>query len=148
MIFFSLQIIFKKSNCELYILHVLAILGDNKTSCLFWAKGQGGGVIQIEKNILPVSLVALLDDDVIFVESDLSAVSYDIFQIFWNDENIFHKVQTISQHKFIWNQTCWTAYTWKEREKKAPSIGLFYFASHISVIHGKVFQSILSITLY
>lgn len=53
MIFFSLQIIFKKSNCELYILHVLAILGDNKTSCLFWAKGQGGGwgggVIQIEK---------------------------------------------------------------------------------------------------
>lgn len=82
MIFFSLQIIFKKSNCELYILHVLAILGDNKTSCLFWAKGQGGGVIQIEKNILPVSLVALLDDDVIFVESDLSAVSYDIFQIF------------------------------------------------------------------
>lgn len=86
MIFFSLQIIFKKSNCELYILHVLAILGDNKTSCLFWAMGQGvgggGWVIQIGKNILPVSLVALLDDDVIFVESDLSAVSYDIFQIF------------------------------------------------------------------
>lgn len=44
MIFFSLQIIFKKSNCELYILHVLAILGDNKTSCLFWAMGQGWGV--------------------------------------------------------------------------------------------------------
>lgn len=56
MIFFSLQIIFKKSNCELYILHVLAILGDNKTSCLFWAKGQGGGgVIQIEKKY-PTSL--------------------------------------------------------------------------------------------
>lgn len=120
--FFSSNYLLKKSNCELYILHVLAILGDNKTSCLFWAKGQGGGgwggwVIQIEKNILPVSLVALLDDDVIFVESDLSAVSYDIFQIFWNDENSFHKVRTISQNKFIWNQTCWTAYTWKERKK-------------------------------
>lgn len=36
----------------------------------------------------------------------------------------------------------------KREKKKAPSIGLFYFASHISVIHGKVFQSILSITLY
>lgn len=35
-----------------------------------------------------------------------------------------------------------------EKRKKNPSIGLFYFASHISVIHGKVFQSILSITLY
>lgn len=127
--FFSLQIIFKKSNCELYILHVLAILGDNKTSCLFWAKGQGGGgVIQIEKNILPVSLVALLDDDVIFVESDLSAVSYDIFQIFWNDENIFHKVRTISQNKFIWNQTCWTAYTWKEKKKTFNRIILFCIA--------------------
>lgn len=42
MIFFSLQIIFKKSNCELYILHVLAILGDNKTSCLFLGEGAGG----------------------------------------------------------------------------------------------------------
>lgn len=54
--FFSSNYLLKKSNCELYILHVLAILGDNKTSCLFWAKGQGGGgVIQIEKKY-PTSL--------------------------------------------------------------------------------------------
>lgn len=108
----------------------------------FLAKGRigwVGGCDSDRKHLIPVSLVSLLDDDVIFVESDLSAVSYYIFQIFWNDENISHKVQTISQNKFTWNQTCWTACTCFEKEKKT-SRGLFYFASHISVIQGKASQ--------
>lgn len=32
-----------------------------------------------KKRSLPVSLVPLFDDDVIFIESDLSTISYDIF---------------------------------------------------------------------
>lgn len=150
MIFFSSNYL-KKSNCELCILHVLAILGDNKTSCLFWAKGQGGGgwgggVIQIEKISYQSPWSPCL-----MMTSSLLKVTCPQFRMISFKYSEMMKTFSIKygrSHKINSYEIKRAELHILEKRKKKPSIGLFYFASHISVIHGKVFQSILSITLY